>query len=120
MTDPTSPAATPEPTGRSPEDKAERPDLGRTPDAMKEALSGSDSGSDTRAGSLQGGVATGSDDDPDSRAINADLAAQGRASADPQSPASVAPGAIKNTGAAPGETDPAEGRRDDDADAATG
>lgn len=104
--------------------ESEKPDLGRTPDAMIEALSGSDSGSDTRAGSLQGGAATGSDDDPDSDIINAALAAEGRASADPQSPASVGPGAIKNAGVEPGATDPAEGKRSseagDEADAATG
>ena len=106
--------------------ESDKPDLGRTPDAMIEALSGSDSGSDTRAGSLQGGAATGSDDDPDSDTINAALAAEGRASADPQSPASVGPGAIKNTGVEPGATDqdPAEGKRGaeagDEADAATG
>ena len=42
----------------------EKPDLGRTPDGMRDALdralSGTDSGSDTRAGSLQGGAASGS------------------------------------------------------------
>ena len=102
------------------DDRADRPDLGRTPDALIDRLTGTDSGSDTRAGSLRGGSATGSDDDPDSDVINAALAAQGRASADPQSPASVGPGAIKNTGVGLGEKDPAEGKRDDDADAATG
>ena len=37
-------------------DMGEKPDLGRTPDALIDALSGSDMGSDTRAGSLQGGA----------------------------------------------------------------
>lgn len=64
----------------------ERTDLGQTPDALSDtldqshldrALTGSDSGSDTRAGSLQGGAATGSDIDPDSAAINARLAREG-------------------------------------------
>ena len=75
----------------------ERPDLGRTPDALIDALSGTGSGSDTRAGSLQGGSATGSDDDPDQRAVDKVMADEGRAAADP-----------------------AEGARDKDADAATG
>lgn len=100
----------------------ERPDLGRTPDALVEALSGSDMGSDTRAGSLRGGSASGSDDDPDQAAINKDLAHQGRAVADPQSPSGVDPDPIENTGVTPGDgdRDPAQGRRDDEADAATG
>lgn len=59
----------------------EKPDLGRTPDALTEALSGTDSGSDTRAGSLEGGAATGSEDDPDQDAINETLASEGMASA---------------------------------------
>jgi len=104
------------------EDMGERPDLGRTPDALSEALTGSGVGSDTRAGSLQGGAATGSDDDPDQAAVDKVMADLGRASADPQSPSGVGPDAIANTGVAPGEADadPAEGKRDDDADAATG
>lgn len=60
----------------------EKPDLGRTPDALIEALSGSDMGSDTRAGSLQGGAATGSDNDPDQDEVNAGLARQGGADGD--------------------------------------
>jgi len=63
---------------REAEDIGEKPDLGRTPDAMIEQLTGTDSGSDTRAGSLEGGSATGSDDDPDSIVINAALSAEGR------------------------------------------
>ncbi len=66
---------------READDMGERPDLGRTPDALVEALSGSDMGSDTRAGSLQGGSASGSDDDPDQAAVNAALAEQGRRAA---------------------------------------
>lgn len=45
---------------------------------LKRALQGTDSGSDTRAGSLRGGSASGSEEDPDSEAINADLAQKGR------------------------------------------
>jgi hypothetical protein len=60
------------------ENMGERPDLGRNSDALIEALSGSDMGSDTRAGSLQGGAASGSDDDPDQAEINEALAEQGR------------------------------------------
>lgn len=65
----------------------EKPDLGHTADALKEALSGTDSGSDTRAGSLQGGAATGSDDDPDQDIINETLATEGMKAAniDPKS-----------------------------------
>lgn len=106
---------------RGAEDASDRPTPG-TPDMAVEQLTGTDSGSDTRAGSLRGGSASGSDDDPDSDVINAALAAEGQASADPQSPASVGPDAIKNTGATPGGSgeDPAEGKRDGEADAATG
>ena len=71
-------------TPQSPEaveadDMGERPDLGRTPDALADALTGSGMGSDTRAGSLEGGAATGSDDDEDQAAVDRDLAEQGRA-----------------------------------------
>jgi len=59
------------------EDMGERPDLGRTPDALVDALTGSGMGSDTRAGSLEGGAATGSDDDPDQAAVDRDLAERG-------------------------------------------
>jgi hypothetical protein len=106
---------------READDMGEKPDLGRKPDAMTDALSGSGMGSDTRAGSLQGGAATGSDNDPDQDAINETLATEGMASADPQSPSSADPNPIKNTGAdklGPGG-DPAEGKPDQ-AEAATG
>lgn len=99
----------------------EKPDLGHTPDALVDALSGTDSGSDTRAGSLRGGSSSGSSDDPDQTAINEMLATEGMASADPQSPSGVEPNPVKNTGkdlkGAGG--DPAEGKRGE-ADAATG
>lgn len=119
MTDPLAPQ-TPETVEA--EDMGERPDLGRTPDALRNALTGSGVGSDTRAGSLQGGVATGSDDDPDQAAVDQIMAAQGRAAASAKPPAPAEPEAIANTGVAPGEADaePADGRRGDDADAATG
>ena len=60
------------------DDMGERPDLGRTPDALGDALTGSGVGSDTRAGSLQGGATTGSDDDPDQLAVDRAMAAGGR------------------------------------------
>lgn len=60
------------------DDMGERPDLGRTPDALGESLTGTGVGSDTRAGSLEGGAATGSDDDPDQAAVDRDLAERGR------------------------------------------
>lgn len=63
-------------TAAQPE-KGDKPDLGRKTDRLVEALSGSDGGSDTRAGSLQGGSASGSDDDPDQVVINKALAAEG-------------------------------------------
>ena len=106
---------------REAEDMGEKPDLGRRPDALTEALSGSGMGSDTRAGSLQGGAATGSEVDPDQDAINETLASEGMASADPQSPSTADPDPIKNTGAdklGP-SGDPVEGKPDQ-ADAATG
>lgn len=107
---------------REAETMGEKPDLGRTPDAMlSDALSGSDQGSDTRSGSLQGGAASGSGDDPDQDVINETLASEGMASTDPQSPSSVEPNPVNNTGkdrtAAAG--DPADGKRGE-ADAATG
>ena len=104
------------------DDMGERPDLGRTPDALGEALTGSGVGSDTRAGSLQGGAATGSDDDPDQAAVDRIMADQGRASADPSSPSDVDPRGVANTGPAPGEADddPGEGSPPTDADTATG
>ena len=63
---------------REAEQNGERPDLGRVEDKLKNALQGTDSGSDTRAGSLRGGSASGSDDDEDSTEINAFLAEKGR------------------------------------------
>ncbi len=81
------------------EDMGEKPDLGRTPDGIQAALSGSDMGSDTRAGSLRGGSASGSDNDPDQDAINQTLASEGMAGGGPQD----------LTGPA---GDPAEGSRD--------
>lgn len=83
---------------REAEDIGEQPDTGRTRDALTEALTGSGMGSDTRAGSLQGGSATGSDIDPDQAAIDAALASQGRALADPQPSAKADPDPVKNTG----------------------
>ncbi len=83
---------------READDMGEKPDLGRTPDALTDALSGSDMGSDTRAGSLQGGASTGSDDDPDQATINAALADEGRASAAARPPSGVEPHPVKNTG----------------------
>ena len=60
----------------------ERPDLGHTPDTLRDALTGSGAGSETRAGSLQGGAATGSDDDPDQAEGDRVMRAQGQASRD--------------------------------------
>ena len=117
----------PQQTGdaREADDMGEKPDLGRTPDALTEAVSGSGMGSDTRAGSLQGGAATGSDIDPDQDRINESLASEGMRSAAPRSPAGTDPDQpINNTGqdlTGPAG-DPAEGKPGigNEADAATG
>lgn len=104
---------------READDMGEKPDLGRTPDALGEALSGSGMGSDTRAGSLQGGAATGSDIDPDQDRINESLATEGMRSAAPRAPAEPDAGqSVNNTGA----DEPEDGRAGagDEADAATG
>ena len=110
---------------READDMGEKPDLGRTPDALTEAVSGSGMGSDTRAGSLQGGAATGSDVDPDQDRINESLATEGMKSAAPKTPAGVNQDQpVNNTGSdfTGPAGDPAEGKpaAGDDADAATG
>ncbi|WP_339930963.1 ribonuclease [uncultured Brevundimonas sp.] len=69
---------TPRPAAHQPAPHTE-PDMGA--EALTLALSGSDGGSDTRAGSLRGGSASGSDIDPDQDRINAALAKQGQAAA---------------------------------------
>ena len=92
----------------------EKPDLGRTPDALTEALSGSDQGSDTRAGSLRGGSASGSENDADQDAINESLATEGMAGTEFQGPAGD-PAEGKTT-----VNDKAERQPGDDVDAATG
>ena len=98
----------------------EKPDLGRKSDALIEALSGTDSGSDTRAGSLQGGSASGSDDDPDQDAVNAALISEGMQSADAgEEPPESGLDTVNNTG---DDVDAEAGDRGEhkDADAATG
>ena len=99
---------------READDIGEKPDLGRTPDALTDALSGSDMGSDTRAGSLQGGASTGSDDDPDQDVINESLASEGMSAAAPAPPAGAGADTVKNTG-----EDAPDAKRGE-ADAATG
>lgn len=99
---------------READDMGEKPDLGRTPDALTDALSGSDMGSDTRAGSLRGGSSTGSDIDPDQDAINESLASEGMVAAASKTPAGTEPDPVKNTGEDKG------GARRGEADAATG
>jgi hypothetical protein len=110
---------------READDMGEKPDLGRTPDALTEAVSGSGMGSDTRAGSLQGGAATGSEIDPDQERIDESLAREGKQSAAAPPPSGVDPEeSVNNTGhdlTGPAG-DPAEGKPGlgDDVDAATG
>lgn len=103
---------------READETGERPDLGRKSDALIEALSGTDSGSDTRAGSLQGGAATGSENDPAQDAVNEALASEGMVSPDSLNgpagdPAEGKPDLKANSG---------DGRAQagDEADAATG
>ena len=106
----------------------EKPDLGRRPDAMNEALSGTNVGSDTLAGSLRGGSASGSDNDPDQEAIDEMLATEGMAAANRGEEASEAPSGdraetVRNTGEDEG-ADPEPGEaphhKRGEADAATG
>jgi hypothetical protein len=106
---------------REAEVMGEKPDAGRTPDALTEALSGSDMGSDTRAGSLQGGAATGSEIDPDQDTVNEALALEGLASTAAAAPAKADPEPVKNTGedSTGPEGEPVDGGRGE-ADAATG
>ena len=106
---------------READDMGEKPDLGRTPDALTDALSGSDMGSDTRAGSLQGGAATGSEVDPDQDAVNEMLASEGMASSASAAAAEADPDPIRNTGkdATGADGRPADGAGDE-ADAPTG
>lgn len=109
---------------READDMGEKPDLGRTPDALTEAVSGSGMGSDTRAGSLQGGAATGSEIDPDQDRINESLASEGMRSAASRSPAGTsADESINNTGEDRSGTGPQADDKPgvgDGADAATG
>ena len=70
------------PDAREAEQVGEKPDLGHKSDALIQAMSGTDSGSDTRAGSLQGGAATGSENDPAQDAVNEALASEGMVAAD--------------------------------------
>ncbi|AYG94298.1 ribonuclease [Brevundimonas naejangsanensis] len=88
----------------------EKPDRGHVEDALKKALHGSDSGSDTRAGSLRGGSASGSDIDPDQDAINAEIARQGKAMAAAKTRPAGGPEQSGQAAAQPG----------DDVDAPTG
>lgn len=106
---------------REAEDMGEKPDLGRTPDALTEALSGSGAGSDTRAGSLEGGAATGSEIDPAQDAVNEALTSEGMASSAAAAAAPADPEPVKNTGedATGPDGRPVEPGRGE-ADAATG
>ena len=94
-------------------DMSEKPDLGHKADALINALEGTDTGSDTRAGSLRGGSASGSEVDPDSAEINRTLAEEGEALADPESPSNAEPGGIEGSGRrfSGGAGDPVEGAR---------
>ena len=89
-------------------------------DAAREALNGSDVGSDTRAGSLQGGSNSGSERDPAQEASDKHLAGLGpslnQAGREGGAPKADPEDGVVNTGHAGDESD-APG---DNADAATG
>lgn len=91
-------------------DMGEKPDRGHTADALKKALEGTDGGSDTRAGSLRGGSASGSDIDPDQDVINEALATEGMRFADQGSRPAGGPAEARKSTGQPG----------DDVDAPTG
>ena len=91
-------------------DMGEKSDRGHLADALNKALEGTDMGSDTRAGSLRGGSASGSDIDPDQDVINEALAAEGRRSKDEGS----------NPAGGPAEARKSTGQPGDDVDAPTG
>lgn len=101
-------------TKTQPSDHGEKPDLGRKPDHLSEtldqALTGTNGGSDTRAGSLRGGSASGSDIDPDQETIDRVLTTEGMANAEDEGDQDAAE-AVRNTGR--------RGGPGDDADAAT-
>lgn len=100
---------------REAEDMGEKPDTGRKPDALTDALSGSGMGSDTTAGSLQGGAASGSEIDPDQDAVNESLTRKGVTASD--APGPVDPEPVNNTGSDRGDQ---TGSRRGETDAATG
>lgn len=102
-----------------PQRGGERPDLGRTEDRLKAALTGTPEGSFTRAGSPAGGSASGSERAPTQDAINDSLASEGTQPADASDDAPAADDVVNNTGADLGDGDgpPARGR---DIDAASG
>lgn len=102
------------PDAQEAEAVGEKPDLGHRSDALIHALDGSDMGSDTTAGSLRGGSASGSDNDPDQAAINEALASEGMNTPEPKS-FEDGEEVVRNTG------DGADHAADEkDADAATG
>ena len=105
---------------READDMGEKPDRGRVPDALHEALTGSDVGSDTRAGSLRGGSASGSDDDPDQDAINQALATEGMATKDSAAVKPADSDPIANTGKTPGQDGGGKSDTSGEADAASG
>lgn len=108
MTDPNPPQTN---DAREAEAVGEKPDRGHTPDQLSTSLTGTNMGSDTRAGSLRGGSASGSDNDPDQSQIDASLASEGMVT--PKSKSDADP--VNNTG------DDNLGKSDgDEADAATG
>lgn len=88
----------------------EKTDRGHLRDALNKALEGTDSGSDTRAGSLRGGSASGSEIDPDQDLINERLADEGLAARDVATRPAGGPEQARKSTAQPG----------DDVDAPTG
>lgn len=110
MTDPNAQPTDENQEAREAAAMGEKPDRGHLEDALKKALEGADSGSDTRAGSLRGGSASGSEIDPDQDVINAAIAAEGRRTRDAGSQPAGGPDQARKSTGQPG----------DDVDAPTG
>ena len=119
---------------QNPETVSPQPDVETTDDPEEasspysDALSGSGVGSDTRAGSLRGASASGSEGDTDQQRIDYALKSEGRSDGEPKSVAAddskglASQESVNNVGQPNlgAHGDPAEGKRGGDVDAASG
>ena len=119
---------------QNPETVSPQPDVETTDDPdeasspYSDALSGSGVGSDTRAGSLRGGSASGSEVDTDQQRIDEALKTEGMSDGEPKSVAAddsnglASQESVNNVGQPNlgAHGDPAEGKRGGDVDAASG